>query len=112
MNLLSNSIKYAYKGTDIELRLRYSNEIYIFEIENSSPYIPEEERGLIFGRYVSYASTLHDLGNGLGLYTSQKIIDSLHGEMFVESFKNNKNIFGFKLPMKPKINDLIKDIQF
>lgn len=112
MNLLSNAIKYAYKNTIIEARLNLDSDGFIFELENDSPYIPEEERNSIFGRYVSYASTLHELGNGLGLYTSQKIINSLNGEMFVKSFKDNKNIFGFKIPKKPKMNDLIKDIKF
>ena len=112
MNLLSNAIKYAFRNTIIELRLKLEAEIFIFELENDSPYIPEKQRASIFGQYVSYASTLNELGNGLGLYTSQKIINSHDGEMFVESFENNKNIFGFKIPKKPKMKKLIKDIQF
>ena len=112
MNLLSNAIKYAFKNTIIELRLSLDVDMFTLELENDSPYIPEKQRALIFGRYVSYASTLHELGNGLGLYTSQKIINSHNGEMFVESFEDNKNIFGFRIPKKPKIDNLIKDIKF
>lgn len=112
MNLLSNGIKYAFKNTMVELRIYYKDDEMFFELENDSPYIPENEQEAIFGQYVSYASTLNELGSGLGLYASQKIINSHDGEMFVKSFKDNKNIFGFRIPLKPKTNASVKDISF
>lgn len=111
MNLLSNGIKYAFKNTIVELRVSLDEGMLLFELENESPFIPEDEQSAIFERYVSYASTLKELGNGLGLYASQKIINSHDGEMFVKSFRDNKNIFGFRIPLKPKMN-IVKDIQF
>ena len=112
MNLLSNGIKYAYKSTSVELSLMADNINLFFELQNESPFIPKEKQDTIFGQYISYASTLNELGNGLGLYASEKIIHSHGGEMFVKSFEENRNIFGFKLPINPNEKNMNKDIQF
>ena len=79
MNLLSNAIKYAFKNTDIKLSVYNDNEIIGFEFENKSPYIPENRQKTIFARYVSYAGVHKELGIGLGLYASKKIIESHNG---------------------------------
>ena len=102
MNLLSNAIKYAYKNTDLNLSIFGDGEIIHFEFENRSPYIPEERRKSIFARYVSYAGVHRELGIGLGLYASKKIIESHNGKIYVKSFKDDKNIFGFQIPIKQK----------
>lgn len=101
MNLLSNGIKYAFKNTTIKLKaeLQKSN-ILDFHFENESPYIPEDKQKEIFARYVSYASVHKELGVGLGLYASKKIIESHEGNMYVKSYTDNRNIFGFKIPIR------------
>ena len=104
MNLLSNGIKYAFPNTIINLRIyNYKNEIG-FEFENESPYIPEEKRKAIFAQYVSYAYSHNELGIGLGLYASKKIVEGHNGKIFVESYKNNRNSFGFRIPVVQKDN--------
>jgi len=102
MNLITNAIKYAYKGTDLVVSLNSGFSNVFFEFENKSPYIPEERRKEIFARYVSYACTQKELGIGLGLYASKKIIESHNGEIYVKSFEDDRNIFGFKIPIKQK----------
>lgn len=111
MNLLSNGIKYAYKETDLVLNINNKSNKICFEFENHSPYIPEEKQKNIFAQYVSYASIHKELGIGLGLYASQKIIEGHRGQMYVESFKDNKNIFGFAIPKFQEIG-CIKEISF
>lgn len=102
MNLLSNGIKYAYKDTVLKLSVYEQNNNACFEFENNSPYIPEEKQKAIFAQYVTYASAHKELGIGLGLYTSKKIIEAHKGNIFVNSFKDERNIFGFKIPCKPQ----------
>ena len=102
MNLISNAIKYAYKNTELRLSIFTEAENLSFEFENKSPYIPEEKQKSIFARYVSYAGVHKELGIGLGLYASKKIIESHCGEIYVKSFQDDRNIFGFKIPIRQK----------
>ena len=100
MNLLSNGIKYAFKDTELQLKVAYDGSFLFFQFENQSPYLTEEKQRTIFARYVSYSGINKELGIGLGLYASNKIIKSHSGEMFVQSSKENRNIFGFKIPVE------------
>lgn len=99
MNLLSNGIKYAFKETPLNLSIYTDATNAYFSFKNNSPYINEEKRKTIFAQYVTYATASNDLGIGLGLYASKKIIEAHNGKMFVKSFRNNTNIFGFNLPI-------------
>lgn len=100
MNLLSNAIKYAYKNTDLCLSAYIDKDNITFESENRSPYIPLEKQKAIFAKYVSFAEAHKELGTGLGLYASKKIIESHCGEIYVKSFEDERNIFGFRVPVK------------
>ena len=98
MNLMSNGIKYAYKDSVIKIKLYNESEYTCFLFENRSPYITPEKREAIFAQYVSFAEAHKELGIGLGLYASKKIVDAHGGSIFVKSFEEEKNIFGFKIP--------------
>lgn len=100
MNLLSNGVKYAFKATTLHIDIYDENNMICFRFRNNSPYITPEKQSNIFAPYVSFAEADKELGIGLGLYTSQKIVKAHDGEIFVQSFPDNKNIFGFKLPYK------------
>ena len=100
MNLLSNGIKYAYKGTVVKVKVFEENEYVCFEFENNSPYISLEKQETIFAQYVSFAEAHKELGIGLGLYASKKIVEAHEGIIYVKSFENDTNIFGFKIPNK------------
>ena len=104
MNLLSNGIKYAFPNTTLDLHTYNGQDDISFEFENQSPYIPEDKRKAIFAQYVSYASAHNELGIGLGLYASKKIIDGHKGNIFVHSYKNDRNSFGFRVPVVQKNN--------
>ncbi len=112
MNLLSNGIKYAYKGTLLSLNIYPDGSKACFEFENESPYIPKDMQKAIFAQYVSYASTHNELGIGLGLYASKKIIEAHSGKIFVHSDKTEHNRFGFKIPVKQKHRNEIIEVCF
>ena len=96
MNLLSNSIKYAYQNTDLKIYVYNEDKYTCFCFENKSPYLTPDRQEKIFARYISYSKTNN--GTGLGLYASKKIVEAHGGEIFVKSFENERNIFGFKIP--------------
>lgn len=109
MNLLSNGIKYAFSNSTLNLSIYSQNKKACFEFQNNSPYIPEDKQKSIFARYVSYAAAHNELGIGLGLYASKKIIEGHSGTIFVQSSVENKNSFGFKIPFVQK-SGTIKEV--
>ena len=111
MNLLSNGIKYAFKETVLNLGVKVKESQIEFWFENKSPYLSEERQKSIFAKYVSFSGVNKELGIGLGLYSSKKIIKAHSGKMFVESFKNNRNIFGFTIPVEQK-SESTKEVFF
>ena len=100
MNLLSNGIKYAFRDTELKIKIYSEQDLFCFEFENNSPYIPEDKQNAIFAQYVSYAETHKEIGIGLGLFVSRKIIEAHNGQIYVESFLDERNKFGFKIPVK------------
>ena len=112
MNLLSNGIKYAYPNTELNLHIYEHKDKIGFEFMNESPYIPKDKQKAIFAQYVSYAAAHNELGIGLGLYASKKIIEGHNGNIFVESYNDNRNSFGFRIPIAQKDNNSDKTIQF
>lgn len=110
MNLLSNSIKYAYPNTVLNIYI-YNEGIYTcFRFENKSPYLTEEKQEKIFAKYISFSKN-HN-GTGLGLYASKKIIEAHNGIMFVQSFKDDRNIFGFKIPDNEEFKNQKRFVSF
>ncbi len=103
MNLLSNGIKYAFRDTELKIKIYSEQDLICFEFENNSPYIPEDKQNAIFAQYVSYAETHKEIGIGLGLFASRKIIEAHNGQIYVESFLDERNKFGFKIPVKNEV---------
>ncbi len=100
INLISNSIAYAYKNTKIEIALKKEDEKIVFAVSNSGPYIPPETLSTLFDKYVSSKINpgLAIGGTGLGLYITERIISAHKGEIIAQSSKDNINTFGFKIP--------------
>ena len=110
MNLLSNSIKYAYPNSELLINIYNEGNFTCFKFENNSPYLPPEKREKIFARYISFSK--NHCGIGLGLYASKKIVEAHNGIIFVQSFENEKNIFGFKIPNDDFYKDMKRSVTF
>ena len=104
MNLLSNGIKYAIKNSKLIININIESGVLKFSVESNSPYISEAKQKNIFAKYITYAATNKELGCGLGLYTSKKIIEAHNGTIALKSFKDNRNIFSFEIPQKQNLN--------
>ena len=111
MNLLSNSIKYAYQNTELHIFVYNEDNNTCFRFENKSPYIPPEKQEQIFAKYISFS---HNLSNsiGLGLYASKKIVEAHGGTMFVRSFEDERSIFGFKIPNDENLKEAKRSVTF
>lgn len=105
MNLLTNSIKYAYQNTNVNVKVYNETDYTCFMFKNNSPYLPPNKQEKIFARYISFSK--NHTGIGLGLYASKKIVEAHGGIMFVKSSEDEHNTFGFKIPN----NEYLKDVK-
>lgn len=112
MNLLSNSIKYAYSNTNMSIDIYNERNYTCFKFENESPYLTPDKQKNIFSRYISYSQTNLSNGVGLGLYASKKIVEAHNGIIYVNSFEDNRNVFGFKIPNDNILKDKKRTVVF
>ena len=99
-NLIFNNINTAYKGSKAEIEIQIKNSELEFQIKTQSNYLEPYMLKEIFEKEKKYNSQYSKPSISLGLYMLNKIIHIHYGSVFIKSYPNNVNIFGFILPMK------------
>ena len=99
INLLNNAISYAYDNTVVSVVISKHKDFINVKIINKSPYINPSVLDSLFEKYVTHASKYNKIGVGLGLYLSKQIIHAHKGTITATSYKDNKNVFEFTLPI-------------
>ena len=104
LNLLSNSIKFTHHG-HITLTATLKNHIenkidILIQVEDTGVGIPSNMTEQIFERFskLNESSKGRYKGNGIGLYTVKKNVDSMNGSVEVKSNESKGTIFSVKLP--------------
>ncbi len=90
-NLVENAVKYAPKGTEIQVRLYTETEeddeepVLKLEICDEGEGIDPAERKRIFEKFyrIGNENTRKSKGSGLGLYLAQKIVEQHGGQIAV-----------------------------
>ncbi len=77
-NLVENSIRHCPKGTEIKLHLTSGPGIFIVDVTDTGPGIPEHERENVFRRLYRLERERSTDGSGLGLSLVAAIVE-LHG---------------------------------
>ena len=80
-NIISNSYKYA--GTAIDVSYRIVEEYLEMSIRDHGPGVPEEELGMILGKFYrgkKWAESKEE-GSGLGLYIASTLMEKMDGEL-------------------------------
>ncbi len=119
-NYLSNAVKYSPSGAPIAVsvqkvtsrghkRSRRVVEQVVFNVQDGGLGVPEDQIPLLFNRFVrlerDLASTIP--GNGLGLYLSKVLAESMSGSVGVTSpaADGAGSNFWLKLPLAQVIDD-------
>ncbi len=100
-NLIDNAFKYSEKGSCIEIStLQSKNHIKIM-VADSGIGVPDEDKEHIFDRFYRTASARasENKGSGLGLAIVKNLINSLNGEVGVNSKRPKGSVFWFTLPL-------------
>jgi len=119
-NLISNAIKYAPRGSDVEINVR---EVSLRQgagveitVVNASEDFTERDRYHIFEKfYKGKSSDVSRTGGGLGLSICREIIQQSHGQLWVDIPNKGRVAFAFVLPcaeikgpLKPVIHHTFK----
>jgi PAS domain S-box-containing protein len=99
-NLLSNAIHYSRKGSPIRASLRFDREqgCILIEFYNEGKGITADELPKIFDKYHSSSRKFKQIGSGLGLYISRRIIELHGGKVWATSTQNEDARFFISLP--------------
>ncbi len=108
VNLLENSVQHAYDMTKLCLRVRTSDNIAIFEVEDNGIGIaPEHMRNIFNGYYVQREESADSQRKnaGIGLSVCATIIKAHEGEISAENVKTGGALFRFTLNMEDACYD-------
>jgi len=112
INLLTNAIKHNSVGGEISTELgRSSQGDVLVSISDTGPGFDESALSQIFEPFSKLNSTSHpDEGLGLGLTISKFIIESMKGQIGVESKLSQGSRFWFSLPASEVEPKSVKDV--
>jgi two-component system, NtrC family, sensor histidine kinase KinB len=94
-NLLSNALRYTPTGGEVVLEAEERKGFIQFSVRDSGPGIAAERLSSIFDRFSSFS----DGGSGLGLALVRRLVESLGGQISVESRLGHGATFRFTLPV-------------
>jgi PAS domain S-box-containing protein len=97
-NLLGNALKFCWRGDEITVRARPDADEIRFEVSDTGPGIPADERAHVFEAYWS-AERRGKKGTGLGLFITRGVIEAHGGRLWVESEVGRGTTFVFTLPI-------------
>ncbi len=105
LNLLSNALKFTDQG-GVELRSTVKDGMVLTSITDSGMGIKSEQIGSLFQPFKQLDTGLtrqHD-GTGLGLSICKRLVESMGGEIWVESTWGKGSTFSFTLPQERMIS--------
>lgn len=85
MNLISNGIKYAPEGTEIQLKAAAAADTLTVSVANQGPPVPEEHLQQIFEKFHRITQAEKVTGTGLGLSICKGIIEAHGGKIWAEN---------------------------
>jgi signal transduction histidine kinase len=94
-NLLANAIRYTPPGGEILLAAEENKEFVQFTVRDSGRGIEADRVATIFDRFNPYSEE----GTGMGLALVRRLVESLGGQIAVESRLGHGTTFRFTLPV-------------
>jgi PAS domain S-box-containing protein len=101
-NLLANSIKFGFEGTDVNLTLEEIDKQLVIKVQDKGIGIPEEDIKKIFEPFYRTSNSASFKGAGLGLNIVKRCVEILKGKIEVESKVNEGSIFTVRIPIYDK----------
>lgn len=103
-NLIENGLKYSEAKDKIFISIAKDETGVTVSVRDTGIGIPSEEQDKIFEKFfrAKNAQEKELIGSGLGLFTTQKIVNDHHGKIWLESTLGEGSTFSFTLPKNPE----------
>jgi PAS domain S-box-containing protein len=100
-NLMSNAMKYSSSDTPVDVTVSTEDGVAVVSVSDQGEGIPLEEQARIFDRFYQVEGhlTRSNGGIGLGLYISKRLVETMSGELWVQSTPGLGATFSFSLPL-------------
>ena len=98
-NVLSNAVKYTLRGS-IHLALEAEDGKVIFRVTDTGVGIDNNDINDIFKPFSRIKSSLKVEGSGFGMYVTKGLVDSLKGDIRVQSEKHKGTCVNIELPLR------------
>ncbi|MGK5090895.1 ATP-binding protein [Deltaproteobacteria bacterium TL4] len=101
MNLVGNALKFTMEGKRVQLKVQNLENFILFQVIDEGIGIPKDKQAHIFESFEQVDETITRQfgGTGLGLAITKKMVELLHGEIWVESELGKGSTFSVKLPL-------------
>ena len=101
-NLFSNAIKYTLQGGSVHVEMKPMKGYVKISVSDTGIGIPKADQKRLFERLFRAKNVrkMDTDGNGLGLYITKMIVESLGGTVACKSIENTGSTFTVKLPVK------------
>ena len=97
-NLLTNSLKYGTKDSEISIIISEDDDYIIFAISNTGIGVTLKDPNEVFEKFTSYSEEHRSINTGLGLYIAKQIIVAHGGKITINSIPNKTTTLTFTLP--------------
>ena len=117
LNILNNAVKFTSKGViviDAHIQTAINqNSNLLVSISDTGIGIPQSQQNKIFEAFTQADSSASREfgGTGVGLYICKKLIDSMEGEIWLDSCEGQGTIFHFKIPLQIMTNHQSADYE-
>jgi len=85
VNLIENAQKYSPAGRPIHVSVSCDKGRILMRVEDEGPGIAQEDRDIIFERFIKSPAAAQSPGMGLGLYIARTIIEAHGGSVWAET---------------------------
>ncbi len=101
-NLISNALKYGYKGTNVKVSSELSDGLVKISVFNEGSGFSNEDRLNMFTKFSRFNAENYNTksGTGLGLFVTKNIILKHNGAIWAESQQGKWAKFTFTLPLE------------
>ena len=100
-NLIDNAGKYSEKGSSVMVSTSSEGDSVVISVKDEGVGIKEEDLDKIYGKFCRLENhlTSKTQGNGLGLYITKALTESMKGQISVKSTINEGTTFTVKFPV-------------
>lgn len=106
-NLLSNAIKYSPLGTEIKVKLTYSEHQVSITVSDQGIGIPPQDQQRLFEMFYRAENVGTIQGTGVGLSIVKRAVEMHGGQITVDSEVNQGTTFIVQIPLPDQNPDLL-----